>query len=146
MLKIIATPQIQGLIETAKEIKRQQQLLNEQLKIAQQNLLNEPVVAQSLYNEMNTVNEKGTSLTGTVEIYDREGDQLLSISKVGWDMKISQSLARKYLIEHPEASVFLEEQVKPKTRPLLEAAKHDESLVENLGIVYTESTPYVKLG
>ena len=145
MLKITATPQIQGLIETAKEIKRQQQLLNEQLKIAQNNILNDPIVAQSIYNEMSTVNEKGTSLTGTVEIYDPEGTQILTISKVGWDMKISQSLARKYLVSHPEASVFLEEQVKAKTRPLLEAAKHNESLVEELGIVYNEATPYLKL-
>ena len=146
MLKIIATPQISYLIEQAKEIKKQQQQINEQLKIAQANLLNDPVMAQAIYNEMNTVNDKGVSLTGTVEVYDATGNPLLTVSKVGWDMKISQSLARKYLLQHPEASTFLEEQVKAKTRPLLEAAKHDESLVEELGIVYNEATPYVKLG
>ena len=144
MLKIMSTNTIETLIAEAKEMKRLKDHYTQQLKEVQAKLLEDPVMQQAMYNEMNTVNERGTSLTGTVEVYNSEGEQLLSISSVGWKMGMSQPAALKYRTEHPEASVFLDLQVKPKTRELLKAAAMDEQLVEELGISYDQATPSVK--
>ena len=145
MLKIIATPNLTQLSKNLQALKEQKQQLEALYKQAQVELLNDPVMQQAMHNEMNTVNEKGTSLTGTVELYDTDGNLLVAIQKVGWDMKISQPASRKYLTEHPEAAVFLDVVIKPKVRPLLQAATYDEALADELGVAYTESTPYVKV-
>ena len=145
MLKIIATPTLTQLSHNMRALKAQKDQLDALYNDAKQQLLQEPVMQQAIYNEMNTVNEKGTSLTGTVELFDTDGNLMVQIQKVGWDLKLSQPSAQRYLSEHPEASVFLEHQVKPKVRALLQAAQSDESLADALGIQYTEATPYVKM-
>ena len=144
MLKIMSTTTIEELIAKGKELKQMKDHYTQQLKEVQQQLLEDPVMQQALHNEMNTVNDRGTSLTGTVEVYDSKGEQLLSVSSVGWKLGMSQPSALKYRNEHPEASVFLDLQVKPKTRELLKAAAMDEQLVEELGISYDTATPSVK--
>jgi hypothetical protein len=145
MLKITATPSIQANIRHLKQLKAQKDQLDRLYKDAQQDLLNDPTVQQAIYNEMTQVNERGQSLTGTVELHDTNNQLLATIFKVGWDMKLSQPQAVKYLHDHPEAAVFLEPQVKPKTRNLIQAANHDESLTELLGLSYQEATPYLKV-
>ena len=144
MLKIMSTPTLNELVAKAREIKALKDQYTQELKEIQEQLLTDPVLEQALINEMNQVNERGTTLTGTVEVYDAEGNQLLSISSVGWKLKMSQPSALKYLREHPEAAVFLENQIKPKTRELLKAATDDAELVDALGISYDSATPSVK--
>ena len=145
MLKITATPELIKQLNHLKQIKQQKDQLDSLYKQAQQDLLNDPVLQQAIHQEMNTVNEKGLALTGTVELHAPDSSILATVSKVGWDLKISQPQAVKYLQQHPEAANFLEPQVKPKTRNLIQAANHDEDLADQLGLSYQEATPYLKL-
>lgn len=144
MLRIKSNPTISTLVEEARALKALKDEYTQKLKEKQQELLDDPVIQQALYNEMNKVNERGTALTGTLEVYDPEGTHLMTITSVGWKLQMNQPNAHKYLREHPEAAVFLETQVKPKTRELLKAASSDPDLVETLGLSYDVATPSVR--
>lgn len=145
MLKITATPTLTQNIAHLEQLKQQKDQLDQLYKQAQQDLLNDPALQQAIHQEMTAVNEKGQSLTGTIELHAPDSATLATISKVGWDMKINQPQAVKYLQQHPEAANFLEPAVKPKTRNLIQAANHDEDLADQLGLSYQEATPYLKL-
>jgi hypothetical protein len=144
MYKIQQTPQLAAKIEEYREAKQAADLAKAKLDAAKQAVLDDPIMASARMIELNRINEAGTALSGSIEVYDAAMTKVLTVSNVGWKIKFDQSLAMEHLSSHPGAEAYLRREVKLDTRAFLKAAARNEELVDEVGLVYQDATPSLK--
>jgi hypothetical protein len=145
MLRIIENQNLRDLITKAKIAKEEKDRATKEYNAVMEEIKQDPILQQSIYNELCALSKKGTSLTTSVEVYDAAGNKRLSVTKVGWSLSLSQTAASKYYHEHPEACVIIDQVLKAKAKPFIKEATTNPQLLTELGVTYKEETPYYQV-